>query len=338
MAEQGNGLSIKAAAAWFPPDKEIPPTGELSPEDIERIGVREVTVANELAAPEMAVLAARDALGESGVEPGTVGYLVHAHLYHQGFDLWSPAHYIAQESGAVSSLPINVQQTCNGAALALHLAATWMTATPDASAALVTAADRFCGPGFDRWASNDEAVYGDAGVAVVLGRRGDGNDLLDLLALEMAADPAFETQMRGDDKFGLAPLWHSTPIDLNRPKNAFQATAQAAQLAKSGIEKLYAAVQRSLAKAGVAPEDIRCVTVPRLIRHMRENAFKPGVDLLLGRRPEYLENATGCLGPAEYLADLAEMGAALEPGEVGMLIQSGAGSTFSCTIVRRSVN
>ncbi|MFI9245154.1 ketoacyl-ACP synthase III family protein [Streptomyces sp. NPDC053086] len=338
MAEQGNGLSIKAAAAWFPPDKEIPPTGALSPEDAERIGVPELTVAHELAAPEMAVLAARDALEASGVAPGAIGCLLHTHLYHQGFDIWSPAHYIAQESGAVASLPINVQQTCNGAALALHLAAMWMTATPDAGAALVTAADRFCGPGFDRWASNDEAVYGDSGAAVVLGRRGDGNDLLDLLALEMAADPAFETQMRGDDAFAPAPLWHSTPIDINRPNKVFQATAQAAQLGRSGIEKLYAATQRSLARAGVAPKDVRLVTIPRLTRHTRDKVFKPGVDLLLERRPEYLETSTGCLGPGEYLADLAEMAAALEPGEVGMLIQGGGGFTFSCTIVRRSVS
>jgi 3-oxoacyl-[acyl-carrier-protein] synthase-3 len=158
MAEQGNGLSIKAAVAWFPPDREGPSSGELSAEDAERIGVTELTV-SQLAAPEMAVLAARDALKESGVEPDGIGYLVHSYLYHQGFDIWSPAHYIAHQAGTAGSLPVNVQQTCNGGALALHLAATWMTATPDASAALVTAADRFAGPGFDRWTS-DEARRG----------------------------------------------------------------------------------------------------------------------------------------------------------------------------------
>ena len=337
MTEQGNGLSIKAAVAWFPPDREGPSSGELSAQDVERIGVTELTV-SQLAAPEMAVLAARDALKESGVEPDGIGYLVHSHLYHQGFDIWSPAHYIAHQAGTVGSLPINVQQTCNGGALALHLAATWLTATPDAGAALVTAADRFAGPGFDRWTSDDEAVYGDSGAAVVLGRRGGGNDVLDLLALEMAADPTFETQLRGDDKFGPAPLWHSTPVSFTRPNNVFRASSQAAQLGKSGVEKLFGAVQRALGKAEVAPEDIRCVAIPRLIRLMRESVFKPGIGLLLGRQPEYLETDTGCLGPAEYLANLTDMAAALNPGEVGMLIQGGGGFTFSCTIVRRSAN
>jgi 3-oxoacyl-[acyl-carrier-protein] synthase-3 len=286
----------------------------------------------------MAVLAARDAIGASGVEPGAIGYLLHSNLYHQGFDIWSPAHFIAQESGAVAGLPINVQQTCNGAALSLHLAAVLLGSAPETGAALVTAADRFCGPGFDRWASNEEAVYGDAGVAVVLGRRGGGNDLLDLLALEMGADPAFEIQMRGDDAFGPAPLWHSSPIDLNRPNKVFQASGQAAQLGKSGVEKLFGAAQLAMSKAGVTPEGIRCVTIPRLTRQMREQVFKPGIDMLLGRRPEYLETSTGCLGPGEYLADLVEMTTALEPGEVGMLVQGGGGFTFSCTIVRRSEN
>lgn len=338
MSEQGDGLSIKAAVAWFPPDREAPPGGGLGPEDLDRVGVKELAASAQLAAPEMAVLAARDALKESGVEPGGIGYLVHAYLYYQGFDIWSPAHYIAHQAGAVGALPFNVQQTCNAGALALDLAARWLSTTPDANAALVTAADRFAGPGFDRWGSDDEAVYGDSGTAVVLGRRGGGNDLLDLLALEMAADPSFETQLRGDDEFGPAPLSHSTPVSLIRPNNVFRASSQAAQLGKSGVEKLYAAVQRSLAKAAVAPEDVRCVAIPRLTRHMRENVFKPGVGLLLGRQPEYLENETGCLGPAEYLANLADMAPALDLGDVGMLIQGGGGFTFSCTIVRRSAN
>ncbi|MGW0884902.1 hypothetical protein [Streptomyces sp. NPDC002671] len=337
MAEQGNGLSIKAAVAWFPPDTEIAPEG-FAPEDLERVGVTELTVSNELGAPQMAVLAAREAIAASGVEPGAVSHLLHSNLYYQGFDIWSAAHYIAQESGAVASLPINVQQTCNGAALSLHLAAVLLAATPDSTAALVTAADRFCGPGFDRWRSNEEAVYGDAGVAVVLGRSGGGNDLLDLLALEMGADPAFEVQMRGDDEFAAAPLGHSTPIDLNRPNKVFQASGQAAQLGKAGVEQLFGAAGRAMAKAGVEPEDIRCVTIPRLARQMRENVFKPAIGMLLGRQPEYLENSTGCLGPGEYLADLADMAAALAPGEFGMLIQGGGGFTFSCTVVRRSAN
>ncbi|HEV2634124.1 MAG TPA: hypothetical protein VGX23_03185 [Actinocrinis sp.] len=340
MAELGNGLSIKAAAAWFPPDRQGPAGGELSAEAAERIGVARLPVATDLAAPEMAVLAARDAFKDAGVAPGAVGFLVHASMYHQGIDIWSPAHYIAQESGAVGGLPVNVQQTCNGGALALHLAALWLTATPDATTALVTAADRFAGPGFDRWESDDEAVYGDSGAAAVLGRRGDGNgaDLLDLLALELAADPSFETQLRGDDGFGAAPLAHGAPISLVRPNTVFRASSQAALLGKSGVEKLFGAVQRGLAGSGVKPDDIRVVAIPRLIRHMRENVFKPGIGLLLGRQPEYLEPDTGCLGPAEYLANLADMAVALAPGEVGMLIQGGGGFTFSCTIVRRSAH
>jgi 3-oxoacyl-[acyl-carrier-protein] synthase-3 len=286
----------------------------------------------------MAVLAARDALRAGRVAPEDIGYVVHTYLYHQGFDIWSPAHYIAQAAGALGGLPVNVQQTCNGGALALDLAARWLAATPDASAALVTAADRFSRPGFDRWASDDEAVYGDSGAAVVLGRRGGGDDLFDLLALDMAADPSFEVQLRGDDKFGPVPLWHSTPVSLVRPNNVFRASPQAAQLGKSGVEKLGATMHRSLAKAGVTPQDIRCVAIPRLIRQMRENVFKPGIGLLLGTQPEYLECDTGCLGPAEYLVNLADLATALDPGEVGMLIQGGGGFTFSCTIVRRSVN
>ena len=80
MTELGSGLSIKAAVAWLPPDREGPSGAELSQEDLDRIGVKELTVATELAAPEMAVLAARAALEAGGVEPSDIGYLVHAYM------------------------------------------------------------------------------------------------------------------------------------------------------------------------------------------------------------------------------------------------------------------
>jgi 3-oxoacyl-[acyl-carrier-protein] synthase-3 len=327
-------LSIKAAALWLPSGRERPADGQFSSSETDHIGAVELSVATDVAAPEMAVLAAKSALDASGIDPASIGYVVHAYQYHQGFDVWSPAHYIAQQSGATGGLPINVHQTCNGGALALHLAAMWMTATPEASAALVTTADRFCQPGFDRWATDDEAVFSDSGAAVVLGRRGGDDDLLHLLALELTSDPQWEVQMRGNDEFSPAPLWHSSPVDLKRPNKVFTESGAAARMAKAGVEKLYEGLARSLQQARVAPGDIRFVAIPRLIRHMRENVFKPAINALLEGGPSYLECPTGCLGPGDYLANLADISGALDPGDIGLLIQSGGGFTFSCTIVQ----
>lgn len=332
-------LSIKAASVWLPPDKEGPADGELSPSEIEGIGVRELSVATSVAPPEMAVLAAKDALDGSGVDPASIGYLIHAFVYHQGFDVWSPAHYIANQAGIIGGLPVNVQQLSNGGALALHLASTWLTATADASAALITTADRFCLPGFNRWASDDEAVYADSATAVLLGRRGGDGDLLHLLALELATDPQWEIVYRGDDEFSPAPLWHSSPVDIRRPRKVFAESGGPARMAHAGLEKLQEIVLRSLQKANVEASDIRCVGIPRLTRHMRENVFKPAIGLLLGRQPDYLECPTGHLGAGDFLANMANMAdmvatGSLGPGDVGLIIQGGGGFTFTCGIVQ----
>jgi 3-oxoacyl-[acyl-carrier-protein] synthase-3 len=329
-------LSIKAATVWLPPDRETADS-EISPSDIEAFGVRELPVATDVAPPQMAVLAAKSALENSRADPASIGYLVHAYVYHQGFDMWSPAHYIANQARTVNALPVNVQQLCNGGPLALHLASTWLAATPDASAALVTTADRFCLPGFNRWASDDEAVYGDSAAALVLGRRGGDGDLLHLLALEMGADPEWEIQLRGDDEFSPAPLWHSSSVDLRRPNNAFRESGAAARMAKVGLEKLHEIFLRTLHKANVEPTDIRCVALPRLSRQMRENVFMPAIGLLLERHPVYLPCHTGCLGAGDFLANMIDMTDSLNAGDIGLLIQGGGGFTFSCAIVQAPV-
>jgi 3-oxoacyl-[acyl-carrier-protein] synthase-3 len=329
------GLSIKAAALWLPAGKESPADGELSSADVERIGVTELYVAPaDVAPPQMAVLAARDALGKSGIEPADIGWLAHSFSYHQGLDMWSPAHYIGHQTGIIDGLPINVQQLCNGGAVALHLAASWLAATPGANAALVTAADRFCPPGFSRWASDDDAVYSDSATAVVLGRPGGGGDFLHLLALEMMTDSEWETQMRGDDEFTPVPLGHGTPIDLRRANRAFRESGAAARMVKTTIPKLHELVRRTLRVADVESKDISCVAISRLTRRMREHVFMPSISEVLGGSPRYLECHTGCLGAGDFLANLVDIEDSLNPGEFGLLIQGTGGLTFTCAVVQ----
>jgi 3-oxoacyl-[acyl-carrier-protein] synthase-3 len=331
-------LSIKAATLRLPSGKQGPADGELSSADIERIGVTELYVApDDTAPPQMAALAAKDVLESSGVEPAAIGCLVHSFSYHQGFDMWSPAHYIANQAGIIDALPVNVQQLCNGGAVALQLAAKWLVATPEAGAALVTAADRFCAPGFDRWASDDDAAYSDSATAVLLGRSGEGSDFLHLRSLEMETDTEWEFQMRGDDEFTSVPLGHGTPIDLRRANKAFRESGAAARMVKLSVPKLFGLVLRALRAANVEPKDISCIALPRLTRTMREGMFKPAISEVIGGNPRYLECSTGCLGAGDFLANLVDIEAGLNPGEFGMLIQGTGGYTFTCSVVQAPV-
>lgn len=332
------GLSIKAATLWLPEDKEGPAEGALSAADMERIGISELHVAPEdVAPPRMAAQAAGSALDSSGVDRGAVGCVVHAHSYHQGFDMWSPAHYVAHQAGIDDALPINVHQLCNGGAVALQIAAKWLTATPEQSAVLVTSSDRFSLPGFDRWASDDDATYSDSAAAVVLGRTGEGADVLHLLSLDMVSDSEWEIQMRGEAGFTSVPLGHGTPIDLRAANKVFRESGAAGRMVKLAVPKLHDLVMGALAKAGIGPSDISAVALPRLTRNMREGMFKPAIKEFIGGDPRYLECTTGCLGAGDFLANLVDIEADLNPGEYGMLIQGTGGYTFTCAVVQAPV-
>ncbi|MFG3252559.1 3-oxoacyl-ACP synthase [Streptomyces sp. NPDC048172] len=332
------GLSVKAASLWLPPEKEGPPEGELSATDLERIGVTELHVApDDISPPEMAVLAAKDALAGTSIDPNSMSCLVHSFSYHQGFDMWSPAHYVARHSGALEGLPINVQQLCNGGAVALQVAAKWLVATPEAGAALVTSGDRFCPPGFSRWACDDDAVYSDSATAVVLGRSGGDDDLLHLLSLGQVTDAEWEAQMRGNEKFSSVPLGHGAPIDLRPANTAFRESGAAARMVKLGVAKLHELVRHSLSASGIGPQDISACALPRLSQGMRNGMFRPAMEEVLGGDPHYLDCDTGCLGAGDLLANLVDMEERLAPGEYGILIQGTGGYTFTCAVVQAPV-
>lgn len=329
------GLSIKAATLWLPPGKEGPADGELTSADIERIGVSELYVApDDIAPPQAAVLAAKSTLEKSGIEPNSIGCLVHSFSYHQGFDMWSPAHYIAHQAGVIDGLPMNVQQLCNGGAVALQIAAKWLVATPDTSSVLVTSGDRFCGPGFDRWSTDADAAYSDSATAVLLGRTGEGADFLHLRALEMVTDTEWEIQMRGEAEFTSVPLGHGTPIDIRRANDEFRESGAAARMVKLGVPKIHELVRRALRTAGIESKDVSSIALPRLTRTMREGMFKPAISDVIEGNPHYVEYDTGCLGAGDLLANLVDIEDSLDPGEYGMLIQGTGGYTFTCAVVQ----
>lgn len=329
------GLSIKAATVWLPEGKERPAEDAVTAADLERLGVSELYVApDDIAPPQMAVLAAESTLRKSGVEPNSVGTLVHSFSYHQGFDMWSPAHYVAHGAGVLEGLPINVQQLCNGGGVALQVAAKWLVATPDTSTVLVTSADRFCGPGWDRWSSDDDAAYSDSATAVLLGRTGEGEDFLHLRALETTTDSRWEDQVRGSVPFASVPLGHGTPIDLRPGNKEFRESGRVADMVKVAIPQVHELVRRCLASAGIEASDISGVALPRLSRAMREGMHKPALAEVIGGDLVFVEPDTGCLGAGDLLANLVDLEAVLEPGQYGLLLQGSAGYTFSCAVVQ----
>jgi 3-oxoacyl-[acyl-carrier-protein] synthase-3 len=324
-------LYIAAASSWLPGRMTLDEAELAGLADRARVwntGIESVCVSADKSAPEMAVLAARAALKRAGAGPEDLQLLLHACAYHQGHDMWPSASYIQRHCGGGSYPAVEVRQMSNGGMMALQLAAGYLGAG-DRTAALITTADRFCMPGFDRWHSDPGTVCGDGATAVVLSTR---TGFAKLRGLDSVSDSGLEHGSRGD-RFSDAPLADRSPIDLSND-------LMARELGVEGLLNRIAAGQReafdrACAQADVKFGDIDWFLLPNLGRtRMRAQYFGPfGIDpqrstWTWGRR-------VGHLGAGDQFAGLAHLVSegVLEPGQTCLLVGVGVGFTWTAGVL-----
>jgi 3-oxoacyl-[acyl-carrier-protein] synthase III len=329
-----DGLYLAAASSWLPE--------RMTVDDAERAGLTEralvwntgiesVCVSPDRSAPEMAVLAARAAVEDSGCAPPDVRLLLHASAYHQGHDMWAPASYIQRHALGNACPAIDVRQMSNGGMAALELAAGYLRAE-DRPAALITTADRFCLPGFDRWASDPSTICGDGASAVVVSTRGG---FARLRGLATVSDSGLERAGRGDRPFSDAPLAAGAPISMTANNDAL--------VREIGLETLLRRIeagQRAAFDAACAQADVKFTEVdwyvlPSMGRtRMRAQYFGPfGIDP--HRTTWSWGRQVGHLGAGDQFAGLAHLVSegALEPGQVCLLAGVGAGFTWTVGVL-----
>jgi 3-oxoacyl-[acyl-carrier-protein] synthase-3 len=336
-------ITVAAATTWLPETRQTPDAVGTTAEDA---GYEALAVSDDLSAPQMAELAARAALGRAGWEGDSVRLLLHAWSYYQGHDFWSPAHYLADRLGAGSALPVGIQQMCNGGAAALQSAAAHLLADPALDRALVTTADRFCPPGFDRWSGDLGVAYGDGAAAVLLTRTGAGETAdsapaggaLRLLSVASVAAPELEAMHRGHDAFAPAPRWLSGQVDARRTKKAYLRAHGSDGYRDTERRALRSLVTSALDDAGLAPDDpaLRLVVLPRLQGPLLAGEYVPLLADLTRAEPADFGRTTGHLGAGDLLAGIADLTEQklLAAGESALVLSTGAGFTWSCAVVR----
>lgn len=332
-------IFIAAAECWLPIAIETPQraieAGRLTADAARSNGYAAVPVSEDLAPPEMAAMAAAKALSDAAVPASDVDMLAHAWLYHQGHEFWSPAHFVADTIGSAQAVAFGVQQMCNGGAMGIELCATRLLSDPDCTVGVVTTADRFAPPGFDRWAGDYGIAYGDGATALVLtcnpGR-------FRLRAWATSCAPELEVMHRGDDPFTMAAGQLS--VDARRTKKAFLSAGGGERFSQAVPAHVAPLVERSLRDAGMDAGDrrIRLVAPPRLGAGVLADAYRPALRAVLGSSVDLSWNPgrqTGHLGAGDAAANLAELATAggLAPGEVAILLSAGGGFSWSCLVV-----
>jgi 3-oxoacyl-[acyl-carrier-protein] synthase-3 len=324
-------IYIAAASSWLPERVTLDEAERAGLADRARVwntGIESVCVSADKSAPEMAVLAALDALERAETEPEDLHLLLHACAYHQGHDMWPSASYIQRFSGGGSYPAVEVRQMSNGGMIALELAAGYLRAG-NRPTALVTTADRFCLPGFDRWHSDPSTVCGDGGTAVVVSSR---TGFARLRALVSVSDPGLEHGSRGE-WFSDAPLASGAPVDLNSDSLVRELGVMALlNRIEAGQREAF---DRACAQADVKFSDVEWYVLPNLGRtRMRAQYFDP-----FGIAPQRTTwswgRQVGHLGAGDQFAGLAHLVSegALEPGQTCLLASVGAGFTWTVGIL-----
>ncbi|WP_067502107.1 ketoacyl-ACP synthase III family protein [Actinoplanes sp. TFC3] len=333
------GLS---AGSWYPPGWQSTGQalagGELDSRSARDLGYAGVPVATTEAPPEMAVSAARAVLDRAGCPAETLSLVLHASVHHQGHDAWSAPHFIADRLDARRAIPIGLLQQCNGGAAGIDLIVSRLQGDPDAGPGLVTTADRFLLPSWDRWRGDYGMAAGDGATAVLVHRLAERPAELELHATASTVAADLEIMHRGNDTFEAAPLGHG-PINVRRPKRDFIAAFGGERFVKTAADAIRTAVRQALRDAGLAGDDerLRYAVLPRLGARAMQEAYIPPLAELTGAEQLDLGRSTGHLGAGDLNASLADLATTdlLAPGQYALVLNGGGGFTWTAMVVRR---
>lgn len=328
-------LFIAGVGAYLPPARDVAEAvrrGNFTAEAHAEQGYRTVTVSADVAPPDMAVLAGRRALERASAGPDEFGLLLHCSSWYQGIDFFPTASYVHREvlAGCQHCPAVDVQQMSNGVG-ALELAACRLSADGTHTAALVTAADRFLRPGFDRWAG-DGMVFGDGAGALVLRR---GNGFARVLSLDTRVDTWLLGAAGGDEAFGPVAGHVGHPVDVRGRRRSFVSRRSSDDVRERVLGGFSGAVLGALGQHGLGLGDVSRVVLPNVGRASMQAAYLDPLGLDMSATTWEFGRHTGHVGAADQMIGLCHL---VETGQVGpgdrvLLVGIGAGFSWSCAVL-----
>jgi 3-oxoacyl-[acyl-carrier-protein] synthase III len=293
-----------------------------------------VSVAGDMPAPDMAILAGKQALERSGHDPDDIGLLIHVSTFHQGPDGWAPAHYVQRYTIGTSIPSLEVRQGCNSMVAALDLAVGWLHADPSRTAVMVTAADNFGAPTVDRWTVHPGCVAGDGASAIVISKR---PGIAQVLAVGQSTLPDLEEMRRSG-----VPLFPPGPtvaarMDMGAPVVHFRQQGGDMRMVGTRInDALSALLKNTLDAAGIGLSDVTRVTHMNMAPgRTRDKMLVPlGIDG--AKAVTDLGTRLGHMGASDQIIGLDHLLSTgrLAAGDHVLMVGVGPGVDLSCAVLR----
>jgi 3-oxoacyl-[acyl-carrier-protein] synthase-3 len=311
--------------------------GWYGAEERERGGLLSISVAGTTPAPDLAVEAARNALKQSGHAPEEISGVFHTGVHPQGPDGWSAQHYINRNTINQPVTSVEIRNGCVGFFSSLHLAACYLYAVPDRTAALLTCADNFGTPAVDRWKASKLFVLADGGGAIVLSKR---QGFARLLAVGAASNPELEAHHRGGES--LFP----PGLTVGRTLNFEERMQYTGQQAAAGVlppladfgSVLIDTVEQTLKDADVSMGEIAKVIHDGFAREALHIIFLDPLGIEEERGIWKFTQRVGHAGPLDQIRGLeyAWKNRQVEVGDRVLLVSGGPGMEAACAVLEIS--
>ncbi|MER5546362.1 ketoacyl-ACP synthase III family protein [Streptomyces sp. NPDC002589] len=284
---------------------------------------------DEIPVPDMGAIAGRRALDRAAdVVEGRVDLILHASIYHQGRDHhWNSAPYIQRELGAADAFALNVEGMSNGGMAAIDLAMAQLEAGRGTSA-LITTADRFCPPGFDRWRGSYGIVFGDGATAMVLSTAGG---FARIHAIASTTDASLEPLHRGTAPFTSA---YGVVVDenLRTAKKSYLEEAGSESVLQRAEATLMRAISKVLGRTGNTLDDFARILLPNMGHVMMEAQFFKPLGIEAERTLWNWGRYAGHLGAGDLTAAVARLVEKKEVGRGDLVLLVGTGGGYSVTV------
>ncbi|MFF5109588.1 ketoacyl-ACP synthase III family protein [Streptosporangium sp. NPDC000509] len=332
-------IFVRGIGAFVPPTVSVESAvadGLCSAEHAKVHDMLGAAVAGDIPAPEMALRAAREAIGRGGADAGDLGLLLYADVWHQGPDGWSPQYYLQRHLVGGDLLALEVRQGCNGVLSALELAGGFMAGDPRRRDALIVTADNFGTARMDRWCSGPDFVLGDAGSAVVLSRE---TGFARLLSVSSISVPEAEELHRAGTPLFPPSATTGEAVDFSARAEEFGRMCSVdGDLALAWVivqQRMMRVLGRTLSEAGITANDLTRTVFTSLSPEAVEHRWMSVLRMPMSKSSWDYARTVGHLGASDHLVSLDHLLSTgqLGPGDHVLLGGIGPGVTISCAVL-----
>lgn len=293
-----------------------------------------VAVAGPVAAPDLAVQAAEEALAQAGHRPEEYAALLHSATYHQGPDGWSAPHYVLRHTLNRPVEALEIRQGCVGMIASLQIAAHRLIADPAHPAVLLTNGDNFSVPLIDRWRGSRLFLLADGAAAAVVSRR---PGFAQVLAVGSVSIPAMEELHRGGEDLFPPGITVGRSLDFEERSawwRAQWARGITPPLGHLG-DAVIAAVDRALTDAGITLDQVTRTCQIGYSWPALHDIFLDPLGLDPDRSSWSFTRRTGHVGAADPFLGLRHLWTTgqVVPGDHVLLVGAGPGMQASCAVV-----